>query len=144
MRAWTRLAALLLAGCAAAPPAHIPAQLPADLTGVVMTLLRTQPLIVMAAPAAFTRAERKAMEADLNLAAVALAQLSAGHELAVEIPLARTIDTLAAVVPFTPALTRWTPVIDAIDAVLPGARNRRVPPMTPDQGRQALGIRIIR
>lgn len=158
----------MLCACASVQVAApvTPAQVPADLTGVTMMLLRVQPLIVYMKPGAFTAAQRKQMEADINKALLAVRQLSAGMPLdrgialarEADIPLSRTLDILGAVVPVQPALTRWAPVIDAIDAVLPAVekfvdgstpeirpavtRGRRTPAMTPDQGRLALGIRI--
>lgn len=148
----------MLCACAIPPPPTTPAQIPVDLTGIVMTLLRVQPVLVMTSGGAFTLAQRKAMEADLNIATKALARLSAGmpveqgRRLArdVVLPLDRTMGLLDGVA-FEPRLARWLPVLDAIDAVLPEAeafagvpvpvRGRRVPPMTVQQGRQALGIR---
>lgn len=151
----------MLASCSAALNPVTPPQVPVDLTGVVTTLLRAQPLIVMIHGRAFTQVQRRIMEADLNRAAAALAQLSIGMPAPRGAQLAREIDAavnntlgiLAAAVPFDPRLAHWTPLIDAIDAVLPETelfagvpitpRGRRVPAMTPDQGRQALGIRTV-
>jgi hypothetical protein len=130
----------------------IPAQVPADLIGVTMMLLRVEPLIVVTKPSAFTAAQRREMETDLNKALLAVGKLSAGMPEArgtalvreATIPLNHTVDILGSVVPLVPALTRWSPVIDAIDALLPaeGSRSRRNPALTPDQARRALGIRI--
>lgn len=170
MRAWMRslAACLVAAACARLPPPIpvVPAQVPVDLTGVVGMLLRVQPIVVMTHGRSFTPTQRRVMELDLNRAAKAVSQLSAGMPAARGAQLARDADQaiLHAVgilgIPSTPGLTRWTPLIDAIDGVLtsvevftdeqlgrPGAKagsNRRAPPMTADQGRKALGIRTVR
>lgn len=172
MCAWIRClmaGLLLLCACAVSPgiPAVLPAQIPLDLTGAVMILLRIQPVIVMTAAGAFTAAQKHAMETGLNKATRALGTLSAGMpadrgaQLVQEIDAAvdETVGILTGVIPFAPRLAKWLPVIDAVDAVLPDAERfvderlglgrpvrtgaRRLPAMTPDQARQALGIRVI-
>jgi len=153
------VAVALLASCAARPASTTPAQIPVDLTGVVTTLLRVQPILVMTNGRSFTLVQRRTMEADLNRARKAVSQLSPGmpvdqgrllaHE--ADQAIVETVRILA--IPSTPALARWTPLIDAVDAVLISVEaftddgvvgsNRRVPPMTPEQGRRALGIRTV-
>jgi hypothetical protein len=95
---------------------------------------------------------------------------AAGASLANEIDgyLNDAVNTIAAIAPLVPVLSSWVPTIDAIDAVLPTveafvnsnlpsaptiagipipslvkARGARAVPMTPDQGRQFLGIPIV-
>lgn len=184
MHAWTRsFAAIglgigLLAGCSSTPaPATVPAQVAADLTGILHTLMQIEPLIVLAAPASFTQAQKLAMQNDLDNAVKVLTRLSAGMPAGsgasvvqeIDVYLNDVVNTLAAVSPLVPILAPWSPIIDALDAVLPtievfvnrtlptpmttiagvpkfslrAARGVRMSPMTADQGRQALGIPVV-
>lgn len=118
----------MLCGCSTTvPPATVPAQVAADLTGVLHTLMQIEPLIVLADPTAFTQAQKQAMANDLDNAQKTLATFSAGMPVAAGASVAQQIDgylndavnTLAAVAPSVPVLAPWTPALDAIDAVLP-------------------------
>lgn len=166
------LGLLMLCACSSTlPPVTTPAQVAADLTGVVHTLMQIEPLIVLADPTAFTQAQKLAMANDLDNAQKTLATFSAGMPASQGASVAQQIDgylndaanTLAAMAPNIPALAKWSPALDAIDALLPVveafagpstiagvptrtlsmARGVRIHALTPDQARQALGIPVV-
>jgi hypothetical protein len=169
----------MLGACSTATPSVTPAQVAADLTGVLTTLQQMEPAVVKADPTAFTPQQIAAMTNDLANAQKILAGFTAGMPAASGATEAQEIDgylndalnTLAAVAPLVPVLAPWSDAIDAIDAVLPTvetfvnanlpkatttiagipvptvalARGKRVArlAMTPDQGREFLGIPIV-
>lgn len=172
------LGLMMLCGCATTNPSVTPAQVAADLTGVLTTLQQMEPAVVKADPSAFTPQQISAMTNDLANAQKALQGFTAGMPTQPGATLAQQIDgylndtvnTLAAVAPLVPVLAPWSDDIDAIDAVLPTveafvnttlakpptiagvpvpvislARGKRVSrlALTPDEGRQFLGIPVV-
>jgi hypothetical protein len=163
----------LLVSCSSTTPTVTPAQVAADLTGIVTTLQNIEPLIVAADPAALTAAQQKTLTDDLAYAKAGLATLTAGLPATAGASAASRIDgyvndvlnTLVFVSSTVPGLQPYAAPIAAIDAVLPeveafvnqylptsvtntgarkvAARMAARSAMTPDQGRRELAIPIV-
>lgn len=119
---------LLLTACQSTTTAPVtPAQIGADLQGVLTAISTIEPLIVATAPNALTPAQQAKITNDLAQAQATLATLTAGLPAVTGASEAQTVDgyindamnALAAVVPLVPALSAFSAPIEAADGVLP-------------------------
>lgn len=157
----------VLAGCLTTTPPATPAQIGADLQGLVTALQSYMPTVYAAAPKAFSQAQQNQIATDLALASKALAVFVPGMPATSAASIAQTIDgyindavsVLASVAPGVPALAPYVPVIAAVQAILPTIEafvNRYLPasvttpkagamlqPMAPADARKVLGIPVV-
>jgi hypothetical protein len=158
----------VLAGCNTTTPPATPAQIGADLQGLVTALQSYMPTVYAAAPKAFSQAQQNQIVTDLALADKALAAFVPGMPATSGASIAQTIDgyindavcVLASVAPGIPALASYMPFIAAAQAILPTIEafaNQYLPasvttpkagailrPMTAADARRVLGIPVVR
>lgn len=163
------LAGFALAGCGTTgTPAVTPAQVAADLSGLVTTLTTVIPQIERAAPGALTPSQQTALANDLQNARIALAGFTAGIPASVGASKAQIIDGYIADVLSTAVAVAPPPyntALIAAEVILPEVEmfiNQYLPAsitqpaaarfasarvgaaaMTPDQARAKLGIPIV-
>jgi len=161
------LIAATLAACGAKTPT--PAQVVADLTGIVGTLKLDFPLIVKLAPKALTADQQTEIGDDITKSKEALVNIVAGMPADAGAPIAQQIDmwindvmnTLVPLAAMIPGAQAYAVALAAIDAILPDVEsfvNQYIPSavkmskvfgrasrvkLAPDAARKLLGIPVV-